>query len=455
MKHVFLLLSSVLIISCNVEKKPDYALLSGKIINPLSSEVSIRDNNGETIFVSKLNDDGTFNDTIFNVDGFYSFKAGNEMTEIYLKKGYNLNIEIDTKEFDETVTYSGLGSEVNNYQAQKFLLNEKNTGNTGELFLLEEGDFLSKNDMNFKALYELADAIEDNAFKKIAKDNLKIEKATNLAQYEGYHGYLTKNKDFRVSENFPNPYEGIDLTDTNLYENNQSFKYLVHNKFFYDIGLESKEKDSDIITLAYEKVIEMPANVIRDGLIENLFNQKEMFKKENKETADALLSLVTDQDLQNKLSKELELMSKLGKGNKSPEFVNYENYNGNKTSLSDLKGKYIYIDVWATWCGPCKVEIPYLKKLEEQYRNKDIQFVSISVDREQDKDKWREMIKENEMKGVQLFADKDWKSDFVINYGIKGIPTFILIDPDGNIVTASAPRPSNPELIELFDELKI
>ena len=146
---------------------------------------------------------------------------------------------------------------------------------------------------------------------------------------------------------------------------------------------------------------------------------------------------------------------KLSKGKPSPKFVNYENYSGGTTSLEDLRGKYVYIDVWATWCGPCKREIPYLKEVEKNYHGKNIAFVSLSIDVENDHDKWREMILEKELGGIQLFADNNWKSQFIMDYGIQGIPRFLLIDPDGIIVNPNAPRPSSPELIELFDELNI
>jgi len=63
------------------------------------------------------------------------------------------------------------------------------------------------------------------------------------------------------------------------------------------------------------------------------------------------------------------------------------------------------------------------------------------------------MVAGKELKGYQLYADKSWKSDFIEAYQIRGIPTFILIDPEGNIVSASAMRPSNPELRVLFDAL--
>ena len=152
---------------------------------------------------------------------------------------------------------------------------------------------------------------------------------------------------------------------------------------------------------------------------------------------------------------KLFLNTVLGKGKASPKFIAYENNAGGTTSLDDLKGKYVYVDVWATWCGPCKAEIPYLKKVEKAYHGKNIEFVSISIDQKKDYDKWKTMIKEKELGGIQLLADNDWKSEFVQNYKINGIPRFILIDPKGNIVTPDAPRPSNEKLKELFNSLNI
>ncbi|MBL0736015.1 TlpA family protein disulfide reductase [Flavobacterium sp. GN10] len=132
-------------------------------------------------------------------------------------------------------------------------------------------------------------------------------------------------------------------------------------------------------------------------------------------------------------------------GKPSPQF-DYENYKGGKTKLSDLKGKYVYIDLWATWCAPCRAEIPYLQKIEEKYNGKNIEFVSISIDKAKDNEKWKKFVIDKKLGGVQLFADKDWESEFVVNYGVTGIPRFILIDPQGNILKSDASRPSDPEL---------
>lgn len=149
----------------------------------------------------------------------------------------------------------------------------------------------------------------------------------------------------------------------------------------------------------------------------------------------------------------------LGKGNTAPKFTDYIDYNGGKKSLDSFKGKFVYIDVWATWCGPCIAEIPSLKRLEKEYHTKNIEFISISIDEarrngnswEAAENKWRSFVADRNLTGVQLWAEKD--VSLQRDYKINGIPRFILIDPAGNIVAANAPRPSDPSLKELFTSL--
>lgn len=140
----------------------------------------------------------------------------------------------------------------------------------------------------------------------------------------------------------------------------------------------------------------------------------------------------------------------VGKASKGFE---YENHAGGKTKLEDLRGKYVYIDVWATWCQPCRAEIPSLKKIEEKYHGKNIEFVSISVDVDKDHEKWKTFVTDKQLGGIQLFADKNWMSDFITSFGINSIPRFILIDPQGNVINADAQRPSSQEIVAVLDKL--
>lgn len=128
----------------------------------------------------------------------------------------------------------------------------------------------------------------------------------------------------------------------------------------------------------------------------------------------------------------------------------YPDSAGRKRSLKDMKGKVVVVDVWATWCGPCKGEIPSLQALEEEMKGKDVEFVSISVDEAKDHDKWKQFVAEKQLGGTQLFA-AGW-SEIAKYYQINGIPRFMVFDKAGKIVNVDAPRPSTPDLKMLIEK---
>ena len=348
MKKLLLISFAIAITACKEEPK-DYVTLTGKITDKSSDSIVIRTREySKTI---KVNEDGTFNDTLKVETGVHNLYDGNESTSIFLKNGYDLNVTLDTKEFDESIKYSGIGAEHSNFLAKNNLLQE-------ELLNLDD---LAKLDMA-----------------GLEKELSSIE---------------TKLTDF---------YNSNTKIDTSI------------------------------------------TNKLKKNITPMLASYK------------------------NYLSGAIALKAELPKGGSSPSFQDYENYKGGTTSLEDLKGKYVYVDVWATWCGPCKAEIPSLKRLEKEYHGKNIQFVSLSVDDGRGykaetqeeaaalgKEAWKKMIAEKELGGIQILAPNGWKSQFVQDYKINGIPRFILIDPDGNIVTPDAPRPSSDGIKELFTELNI
>ena len=137
----------------------------------------------------------------------------------------------------------------------------------------------------------------------------------------------------------------------------------------------------------------------------------------------------------------------ISEGSPSPIF-NAIDVNGNKFSLADFSGKYLYIDVWAIWCGPCRIEIPHMKELEERYHGKDITFVSISCDA--DLEAWKSRVNEG-MTGVQLHFDEG--DNFMDDYIITGIPRFILLDREGKIISSDMSRPSDQETAVKLDQL--
>lgn len=131
---------------------------------------------------------------------------------------------------------------------------------------------------------------------------------------------------------------------------------------------------------------------------------------------------------------------------------------GNKISLDQLKGKYLFVDIWATWCGPCLQQLPAMRELEQKYEGQNIEFVSISVDKDADKEKWAKMIQDKGMGGTQLFAGK--QTSFSRDYEISSIPKFLIIGKEGEIINENPPRPMdyrtrqvNQELVVMLDNL--
>jgi thiol-disulfide isomerase/thioredoxin len=341
MKKIILLFVAVALAACNGGIK-DYASIKGKLKVTNVTAISVQGKDYlKDITVEK---NGTFSDTLKVIEGMYVMTIGEEKIPLYLKNGYDLDLNFETPEgSNEQVIYSGVGAETNKYLIEKrnFFMSSYADPNT--YFQLAEGDFKTR----------------------IAEAKIELGKSE------------------------------IDI----------------------------KKVDSTVVDMV-EK-----SNQMMFSYIENNYQQMH------------------------------SSAAALTKGSPSPVFENYENFKGGTTSLSDLKGKYVYIDIWATWCGPCKREIPSLKALEQKFEGKNIEFVSISVDnvdgRRGSHESWLQMVKNDQLGGIQLFADNDFNSQFVRAYGINSIPRFILVDPNGNIVEANAMRPSDPSIAAYFEGLGI
>lgn len=131
----------------------------------------------------------------------------------------------------------------------------------------------------------------------------------------------------------------------------------------------------------------------------------------------------------------------------------YPDKDGNNVALSDFIGSVVYVDVWATWCGPCRAEMPFLHDLEAEYSDKNVTFIGVSVDEEKNRQVWLDMMEEKDMKGVQIFAD-GW-SQITKDYAINGIPRFMLFDTEGNVSNLNADRPSSDDIRPALDALLV
>ena len=131
----------------------------------------------------------------------------------------------------------------------------------------------------------------------------------------------------------------------------------------------------------------------------------------------------------------------------------FKDRDGNSHRLSDYFGKVLYIDCWASWCGPCRKEIPHIEKhYKEYYKGNDkIAFISISID--EDRDAWLRLIEKDKPEWLQFIASGEESEALSKAYGIMGIPRFLLFNADGTIAVAGAFRPSDENFRQKLDEV--
>lgn len=296
------------------------------------------------------------------------------------------------------------------------------------------------------------------------KDSLKVAKANfyPIATSSGKRGYLylkngydltisSDGNNFYRSFRFEGSSEGAD--SNNLLIDHLNFNAtMINPRDLFELEQKAFLEKLNYYKNGIDSIAEIYKNANED-MSKNLHSQSDQYFQRLEDNYDRNHTAVL---------KEKAALAKIEKGKVAPEFNDYIDYKGGKKSLKDFRGNYIYIDVWATWCKPCIAQIPFLKKLEEEYKDANIKIVSISTDNDRRsggdwnkaKEKWRTMVKEKNMSGVQLWAGKD-EMRFSEDYVITGIPRFILIDPEGKIVDANAPRPFDPNLKKLFTSLGI
>lgn len=128
--------------------------------------------------------------------------------------------------------------------------------------------------------------------------------------------------------------------------------------------------------------------------------------------------------------------------------------NGKAVKLSDFKGKAVYMDLWATWCIPCCLQIPYMEKVAEKYKNdKRIVFISLSLDSMKDVEDWKAKVAADKPFWPQ-YRTNDAGKAVMNDYAFAAIPRFMLFDKDGKIYDADAPRPQDIDALSaLIDEM--
>jgi len=359
---------------------------------------------------------------------------------------------------NETIISTSEPSKENNYLIEFAKLQHKANKDfdTDDLAKTEVDSFINSLFKKYKQLEALNRKIVEDAsltayFKTAVKNRLAAALGNDMLSYDYLYEYHHKRKPFKP-DNFYDGIEIIPLDETLLlFKDGKDFGDQLNMK-----GISYKDYPSlgAYFTDTYHRV----STTFSKSLVQDFFAFKALENQVSVGTGiDGIDEMLADFESKNpntyftkKLARVLSPWKNLKKGMPAPNFSGFAP-DGEKILLSDLKGKRVYVDVWATWCGPCVAEIPSLKKLETTFHPAGVEFLSISIDEEFDKQFWLDYIKDHNLGGIQLLADGAWKADVMKNYNIRGIPRFLLIDETGKIVSANAPRPSSEEVVALIE----
>lgn len=430
----------------------DYAIISGKAKQGAEGGLAVVLNN-ELFKRITVNQDGTFRDTLRNIGegNFYYLYSERSSIPLFLQKGTNIEINFDGDLSQAQL--SGTDAQKTQYLIERnAFLNGKLDGSDTNLYGQKPQEFKENLKGIFKELKEkLSTYGFEEEFVKNQEKWADYKYMTYLRSYPEFHSYLMGREE-TLPDDFFEEIAGVDFDNAKEYEQIDTYRDLVQTKILRILP-DPQNPTKEHIEKLINELKKYKSSNIRTDIGKDLFGLIVTGYEGNQMIFDFINQYTDDEEIK-KMAKEMyDISLKLVPGAVSPTFTDYENIKGGKTSLSDFKGKYVYIDVWATWCGPCRMEIPHLKKLEQKFHGKNIEFVSISIDDLENAQKWRDFVKEDQLTGVQLMADNDWKSEFIKNYGIRSIPRFILIDKEGKIINYDAPRPSQPETEILLNSL--
>lgn len=375
---------------------------------------------------------------------------GEKFKVVYLQKGDNMTISFDANDFDNTFKVSG-----GNEKAVEYLNRIQLVGLPNEAYAQPWDQFkktVTDKMASMKRLLKVRKFAADDKFQKMEEGRITYFYANALMMYPVSHLYLTQDTTMVLGDDY---YAAIreyvkedeDLADIDEYRN-----FMIETSHIFD-------ENGKNIRQMYPKVIaemnyigeHMESEKVREALIHFLaFTYVEGNGTDNiTDLQNLYYSYVTSPRLNDIFKKACAKWDKAAVGRPSPIFKGVD-INGKEMSLRDFRGKYIYIDMWATWCGPCQKELPYLTKLEEKYKGRNIVFVGLSID--QDKAKWEARVKSGALGGTQLYIGKGTK--FQSDYRISGIPRFILLDPNGRIVNPDMSRPSSEDTEKILNSLK-
>lgn len=377
-------------------------------------------------------------------NGYATLKYGKDRIPLFIEKGKSLVIYVYGDQARGNTRFEGNGAPKNIYLSS---LESKNKSFNYELDGME---FLQQLKEQVDEQVYYLDTMEfDEDFKEMERYRIRFSAYMALENYPLYHAWSTGNEDYQLDSTFLATLETFIKEDEKLLvlkEYQEGMASLVA------VISSARMKEYDAykqVTAEFDYVIHHLTNRTLVEFLVDHYAYNYLLGAGVDEHMDEILKTydmyVKDPKMRQRFYSGYERCMKIVSGQPASDFM-FTDVAGQAFKLDDFRGKFLFINVWATWGVPCRSENVYWEKLEKEFEGENIVFVAVACD--SDRAVWEKRVRENPKGEVQLYMGSD--RSFMDFYMIRGIPRFILISPDGRIINSDMSRPSDPETAKIL-----
>lgn len=437
--------AALMLLSCS---KSEEIALTFNVENPSIRSVAVVCNSDVTEV--RLDSTGNGTCTISGRDAVFArIFYGTESKTVYLERGDNPCVSFSGSNFSGTFNLSGRKG-----PAAEYLNSIVLTALPDEDYSLPFDEFLSRTGRKISdavSLLKARDLRHTGNFVRMEEGRIRYSYANTLLMYPVAHRIMSGDQSYTPDESYYDEIRKYAVADPEYSDIDEYREFMAESAHVLD------PENRDITDLYPKLLAEMrytAANCGDSKTLQAILHHIAVPYIDSFGTAGAqdminiYRTYVTDPSLLAVFSDSCDRWDAKKPGRKAPDF-RAADINGREYTLADFRGKYVYIDIWATWCQPCRRELPYLKALEQKFEGKEIVFLGLSVD--SDRAKWEAKVRSGELSGIQLYLGDS--SEFTKAYGISGIPHFILIGKDGTTVNPDMTRPSSGDTAEYLGNL--
>lgn len=453
----------------------------GKVI--ICGKITLQDNAPKVVSLtySQLSASPTRLTSVLDASGFFQFefdiihphnlllKYGKGTAELYVQQSDSLFLTFNSADFLKT-TYPDFSVNGTNPEVSRDILNYHGYSQLGNFKPVPEGKSVQTYVLELRKYILSEDSVLSSFIKEYhptpvfvnwAKKDIIYKNANYLVDYEAHHAMRSTT------------FEG-NLYDTKLFPVNDS-KAIVSSWYQYHLWQYAlaryAQKDSTIQSYfqqqlfgkAYSACLKKVMAAEQPGLGRDFICYQLIFATAERAYPDfKVLMKNVSQYIKSKPLVAI-LKSKMAQTENQEKFkisLFQSESKAEKEVLGDIletiieknKGKVIYIDFWATWCGPCKSEVPYAIELHNSYAGKPITFVNLCLASE--REAWKKAVANQKIAGDNYFLDKDQSALLTRKLNLAGFPTYMIIDKNGQLIDRQAPRPSSGDVVrERLDKL--